>query len=182
MYKPQLNLHTPLLIAMLVFSGYYIGNAQTGRTIRLIIPEISILDIEPSGSNDISLNFTIPTEAGEGITTSPNNSNWLNYTSCVALGGTSRTISVQSDRVLPGIDLKLQASNAFGGGGTLGSSNGQQTISTTQTTIITGIGGSYTGDGVGNGHQLTFQLEVSDYSLVKEVTNDIITITYTISN
>lgn len=85
--------------------------------------------------------------------------------------------------MLPGISIKLQAGGAIGGGGGVrGTTAGAVTLTTTPIPIVNGIGGAFTGNGAGNGHQLSIWAEISDYTQVIPANNHILTITYTISN
>lgn len=158
--------------------------AQTSgsRNVNLNLQEIALLDIEPNTST-LNFSFTAPSEAGNTLTTpSANTTKWLNYTSAVRVGNT-RNVTAHIDATLPGVAIKIQAGAvAAGGGGALGVSAGQVTLSTTPVNIITGIGGAYTGNGTNRGHQLTISLEVSDFSELSQTTNEVITITYTITD
>ena len=158
---------------------------KTGsKSVTITLPQVTLLDIEPAGN--ISFSFVAPTEAGNALKNpSPNTTKWLNYTSAIPTGGSTKIVTASVNNTIPGIDIKLLAGPATGvGAGTLGSSVGQITLSTTGKTIISGIGGAYTGNGSNNGHQLTISLSAnsSDYSLIKAQTNTQIIITYTLSS
>ncbi len=51
------------------------------HTITVEIPEVALVDIEPSASKDISLEYTAPTEAGNPLVEATNSDLWLNYSS-----------------------------------------------------------------------------------------------------
>lgn len=180
-----MRLKTFKIIVFLLLCMFFVDtvSGQSGsRNIRLQIPEIAILDIEPNTTN-INLDFTAPGDAGEAVQNDSDNSKWLNYTSCLALGDPDRSINVSVDRVLQGIDLNLTVSNAAGGGGSLGTVSGSAiTLSTISNTIINNIGGSYTGDGAFNGYQLEYSLDINDYSQLEEISNESVTVIFTISN
>lgn len=150
-------------------------------TIALTLPVVTLLDIEPTGT--FTLNFTAPTEAGQALTApAANNTKWINYTSAIASGGLTRRITASINQLVPGISIRVQAAAASGsGGGTLGTSAGQVTLSTTATNIITGIGGAFTGNGANNGHRLTISVAVNTYANLSALTNSPIVITYTIT-
>ncbi|HBV17225.1 MAG TPA: hypothetical protein DEB71_18010 [Chryseobacterium carnipullorum] len=150
-------------------------------TIALTLPIVTLLDIEPTGT--FTLNFTAPTEAGQALTApAANTTKWINYTSAIASGGLTRRITASINQLVPGISIRVQAAAASGsGGGTLGTSAGQVTLSTTATNIITGIGGAFTGNGANNGHRLTISLAVNTYANLSALTNSPIVITYTIT-
>ncbi|MDN5477860.1 MAG: hypothetical protein L0G39_13070 [Chryseobacterium sp.] len=155
--------------------------AFSQSTIALTLPVVTLLDIEPTGT--FTLNFTAPTEAGQALTApAANTTKWINYTSAIASGGLTRRITASINQLVPGISIRVQAAAASGsGGGTLGTSAGQVTLSTTATNIITGIGGAFTGNGANNGHRLTISVAVNTYANLSALTNSPIVITYTIT-
>lgn len=150
-------------------------------TIAVTLPVVTLIDIEPAGT--FTLNFTAPTEAGQALTApAANTTKWVNYTSAIASGGLTRRITASVNQVIPGVDIKVQAAAASGaGGGTLGTSSGLVTLSTTAANIITGIGGAFTGNGANNGHRLTISLVVNTYANLSARTNTPVVITYTIT-
>ncbi|KUJ50556.1 hypothetical protein [Chryseobacterium sp. JAH] len=160
------------------------------HTITITVPEVALVDIEPSASKNISLGFTAPTEAGLPITPSgTNNTLWLNYSSIKSVADATRTVSVKVDAIIPGIDIKVTAGAATGtGDGTLGTPTAQLTLTAVDQTIISGIGSAYTGDGANNGHNLTYTLDAGSssgtalYADLEAVTNAGTTVTYTISD
>ncbi|WET47680.1 hypothetical protein PYS58_13940 [Chryseobacterium indologenes] len=140
------------------------------------------MDIEPTGN--ITLNFTAPTEAGNALgNPTPNTSKWINYTSAITSGGLTRKITAAiSGTLIPGVNIRLQAAAASGaGGGTLGTPSAQVTLTNTPVTIISGIGGAFTGNGTNNGHRLTISLVPSTYASLSAQTNTALTIVYTIT-
>lgn len=177
-FRYQFLIHCSFLF--LSFSSA--GQSSGSRTVSITLPTIAILDIHPKGN--ITLNFTAPTEAGSPLTNPSNNSKWLNYTSAITAGGSSRSISASINNTIPGMNIRLQASAAMGlGGGIRGTSAGLVTLTTTPTTFISGIGGAYTGDGVNNGHQLTISVvPSSSYGSISAQTSTSIVVTYTISS
>ena len=85
-------------------------------------------------------------------------------------------------QLIPGVNIRIQAAAASGaGGGTLGTSAGQITLTTTPTTIISGIGGAYTGNGANNGHRLTISLVPGTYASLSAQANTTVSIVYTIT-
>ncbi len=161
--------------------------ATGDHSVQFTIPTIAILDIEPNNAA-IHLSFAPPNEAGNPITISESGSNgskYLNYTSAIATGGSSRQVTVQltSGAVPPGLLLRVQASTALaGGGGVKGVPAGLVNIGQTAKNLITGIGRCFTGDGTGYGHQLTYSIVIDDYGLLNFDANNTVQITYTISD
>ncbi|WP_199879942.1 hypothetical protein [Arundinibacter roseus] len=145
--------------------------------VSVSLPEVAMLDVEGS---DVTLEFGRPTNAGAPIVTPTNNAKWLNYTSAVAAGST-RSVAVSISQTIPGLDIKLQPVAALGGNGTLGTPALPVTLSTNPQTIISGIGGGYTGNGTGNGHQLLFSAVPNNYA---DITASVHTLSviYTISD
>lgn len=166
-----------LLLVSFILSGVFYS--QT--TVTMTLPIVTLMDIEPTGS--FALNFTAPTEAGNAIgSPTPNTSKRINYTSAIAPGGVTRRITASVNKVIDGVNIRLQASAASGaGGGTLGTPVGIVTLSTTATTIISGIGGAYTGNGSSNGHVLTMSLTTNTYANLIAQENTAIVVTYTIT-
>lgn len=159
------------------------------HTIAITIPEVAIVDIEPSATKNITLGFTPPTEAGLPIIPSANNNAlWLNYSSIKSTAHPTRHVSVKLNALIPGIDIHLTAAAATGaGGGTLGTPSAQLTLSASDQTLIAGIGSAYTGDGANNGHNLTYALaagggngSVASYADLSATTTAVATVTYTI--
>ena len=168
------------LITFIISSDLF-GQTTGNRTASVTLPVVTLMDIEPVGA--IAMNFIAPTEAGRPIVSpATNTSKWINYTSAIAAGGLSRKITASVSPVIPGIDIKIQAAAASGsGGGTLGTPSAQVTLNTTSQTIISGIGGSFTGNGANNGHRLTISLSPNTYSNLSARTNTAVVIVYTIT-
>lgn len=165
-----------------LFSFCNIFSQTTGnKSIAVTLPIVTLMDIEPTGA--ISLNYTAPTEAGNPVTIPvANTTKWINYTSAIAPSGLTRRITASINQVLPGVDIKIQAAAASGsGGGTLGTPSAQVTLTATAQTIISGIGGAFTGNGTNNGHRLTITLATNTYANLIARTNTPVIITYTIT-
>jgi len=126
--------------------------------ITVSIPEVALVDIEPNASKNLTMGFTAPTEAGLPIVPASTNSTlWLNYSSIKSTADVTRTIAVKLNAVIPGVDIKVTAAAATGaGGGAVGTPAAQLTLTSTNQTIISGIGSAYTGDGASNGHNLSY--------------------------
>ncbi|MCD1115805.1 hypothetical protein [Chryseobacterium turcicum] len=167
-------------VSFMISANLY-SQTTGNRTVAVTLPIVTLMDIKPSGV--ITMNFTAPTEAGNPIVApAVNTTKWINYTSAIALGGLTRKITASINQVIPGIDIKIQAATASGsGGGTLGTPSAQVTLNTTSQTIISGIGGAYTGNGANNGHRLTISLSANTYSNLSERANTPVIITYTIT-
>jgi len=161
------------------------------HTVTISVPEVALVDIEPSATKNITLGFTAPTEAGNPLTPNTANSTlWLNYSSIKSVADPTRNVSVSVNAIIPGIDIHVTAAAATGsGGGTLGTPAAQLTLSATDQTIISGIGSAYTGNGANNGHNLTYALAagsgpggVAVYADLQATATTVATVTYTISD
>ena len=157
------------------------GVVYSQTTVTMTLPIVTLMDIEPTGN--FTLNFTAPTEAGNALgNPTPNTSKWVNYTSAIAPGGLTRKITASVNKIIDGVNIRLQAAAASGaGGGTLGTSSGLVTLTTTPVTIISGIGGAFTGNGANNGHNLTISLTTNTYANLLAQANTAVVIVYTIT-
>ena len=113
-------------------------------------------------------------------TTTTDNTKWLNFTSAVAMG-TSRKIMVQLVGSLPnGINLKLVTANYTGTGkGALGNAVSTIYLSIAPQAVVNAIGGAFTGNGAGNGYNLSYFLDIAHYSLLRNQTTSV-SILYTL--
>ena len=161
---------------------YFVVWGQEVAPIEFNIPEIALLDIEPSNS-PISLDFPVPGDAGEGFNISEvDDSKYVNYSNGVK-ASSSRAVFVKiaSGKVPEGLLLKVKASTYSGSGsGTTGVPSGELTLNDKSQKIISGIGGSYTGSG-NQGHRLTYELALDDITKVDASdSGTTISITYTL--
>jgi len=160
-------------------TGYFVFNVN--------IPEIALIDIEPAGNTNISLTVAPPGKAGEApaFVNTFNNSLWLNYSNSRPANGPFRKVNVQLHGSLPpGITIRLKASPGSGlcGNGLFGLPNDEISLSNTPQTLISGIGGAYTGDGAGCGHRLNFTFNISESELLQYTQNNIVQLTYTLAD
>ena len=182
-----------LFSAMMIAGVILVSNSNAAaqdtntdnHTIAITIPEVAILDLEATAGKNITMNFTAPTEAGLPIVAASNNSAiWLNYSSIKSVVDATRKVSVKIDAAIAGVTLKVTAAAYAGNGaGTTGTPSTQLTLTATEQDIISGIGSAYTGTGISNGHQLTYNLTAEDanYANLSASANTVI-VTYTISD
>lgn len=165
----------------LILSCNVFSQTTGNRTVTVTLPIVMLMDVEPAGT--ISLNYTAPTEAGSTVTVpAANTTKWINYTSAVTASGAARRITAAINQVIPGIDIRIQAAAASGSGsGTLGIPSAPIILTTAAQTIISGIGGAFTGNGSNTGHRLTITLTTNSYANLTARTNTSIVITYTIT-
>lgn len=174
-----------ILFLLFVVTAGVRAQTQASLVFHVPVPVIALIDIEPQGNNQLSLAVPPPAEAGEGMDRAAVVSDmlWLNYTASRMVNGPLRNIQVQlSGIVPPGLVLRLSASPraAACGSGTFGTPGPQITLGNAVQTLIFGIGGAFTGNGPGCGHQLRFSLEIGDYALVEQVQNATLQVTYTL--
>ena len=173
-----------VFIVLLGIGPFLYGQQSARHPVCLVIPEIAIVDIEPNNTA-INLQFSAPLDGGNAISADEaNESKWLNYTSAISRTGSSRYITAQiANGSLPeGIELRLAANDYSGSGkGAHGQSSGQISLSSTPKTIISNIGRAFTGNGVGNGHQLTYSLAISDYKKLDAAERAEVMIIFTIT-
>ncbi len=115
-----------------------------------------ILDIEGTAP---SLHLIQPTEAGSAVSNVSVDLSWINYTSIVAEGLANKITVVLSNLPPNFTTLKVEASVHTGtGDGIFGTKSTQLTLVSTSAAqdIITAIGSCWTGDGIANGHKLTY--------------------------
>lgn len=170
-----------LILAVSLFSCNLFSQTTGNRTVGITLPVVTLIDIEPAGN--IALSFTAPTEAGRPISPpTADSSKWINYTSAISSGGVTRRITASVNQLIPGVNLRLQAAAASGaGGGTFGTPTATITLSTAAQTIISGIGGAFTGNGANNGHRLSISLVANTYANLSARINTPVVITYTIT-
>ncbi len=181
-----------ILPAMLIAMAWGVGaQAQVddfddSHTITVSIQPVAILDIETTSTKNFSLGPAIPTEAGNPLDDSAtNNTLWLNYSFIPSGQGETASITVQTDAVISGMDINVEAAAAAANGdGQKGTPTGARTLSTGAQVIIENIGASYTGDGNASGHQLTYTLDIdgtANYEDLYAQSNTVIVVTYTIA-
>jgi hypothetical protein len=187
MKKVKLNI--PVFVLFLsLFSNLAFSQWEEGQiSVHLSIPEIALVDIEPGANNSIDFSIIPSAESGNSSIAyeSSNESLWINYSSALANQQNTRKIVAEiSQGVLPkGILLYLQASHYSGSGeGKLGHSSGKIKLANQPKPIITNIGSCYTGDGINNGHLLTFSIEIKNYSKVYATEESDFNILYTITD
>lgn len=168
---------------LLTFVSYSQTVLVRDHSMGLTIPEIALLDIEPDNSALI-LSFNLPTEAGLPIVSASGNATtkWINYTSAISPLVSSRSIEVQisNNAIPPGIEIIMDVSAYSGSGaGAMGTSSGLITLSSAPQTCIYNIGGSYTGNGANNGHQITYSLGISDYDELDASQSTVIELMFT---
>ena len=171
-----------ILLLSIIFCGNLKAQSSANRTVRITLPVVALINVVPS--DPIALKFTSSGEAGRMLVSPVStDSKWINYSSAITPGGSSRVITAAISQEVKGIAIRLNTAAYSGsGGGTLGSAVNQVILSTIPVTIISGIGGAFTGIGINNGHKITFSAVVTNYKDLTASSNNIINVVYTISD
>ena len=181
-----------LALALVGTFAFAQDDHDDNHQISFSIPATSILDIEGPGENN-SINFTPEaiTEAGNAFDFNlSNNTLWLNYSNIKPNADGTRKVTVGMTKDLPtyqGMSLTVSAgSDAGNGQGSKGTPNAGaiNLVNGSTSTIITGIGSAFTGNGVSSGHQLTYNLsfDEEEFQTLSADLNQSVTITYTIAD
>ena len=176
------------LFIFFVITNVFLANAQfsyqANVEARIHLNSIALLDIEPNNFPFL-LDLKNTIEAGQKIYSRRDSTKWINYTSALKPSTSHRSLSAHiCSRVIPsGTALFLEASSYMGHGkGQFGRSNGTVQLANYPQNIINNIGGSYSGTGVGNGYQLLYYLEITNYSLLDFEDANTLTIVYTLTD
>lgn len=175
-----------LLILFCLLSIKIIGQSnEASSSASFNLKEIALLNIEPSNSTVI-LNLGSPEFSGDKVKMiAVNNSKWINFTSAISKNSTMRNLSVKIEdgSIPPGISLKLQTDNYTGNGkGDLGIKSETITLNSKSQTIVSNIGGAFTGNGINNGYKITYLLDIYDYKLLNRDNSEVLTISLTLSD
>ena len=174
-----------ITIICLISTLLYTGDSNiASHSIKIIVPEVALSDIEAKASKDISLLFISPSEAGEPISSNSDNNLWLNVTSIVTKGE-SRNITVKIIETIPGLDLVVSSSNYQGSGyGYWGTPTSELSLSTIEQILVNGIKTGITNNSYNNGYNLKYKAVLDNTKLNELVSIDgrDVTVTYTISN
>jgi hypothetical protein len=199
-----MNLKNLLFASVIVLSANASFAQDTNvanHSLTISIPEVALLDLE-AATTAITLKGSLPVgidgkaEAGLPMTfgdDATNSTIWMNYSSIVGSTETSRNVTVALSGTVPnGLKLTVRAGIYSGEGkGTLGTAEVEPIVllsnATAATPIITAIGSAYTGNGINNGHLLTYKLgyatdAATDYAKLRFDTVAPLTITYTLSD
>lgn len=187
-----------LLLLWFVLFGFLKTEALITRTyaFKITINDIKTMRIITPGlaNGQISL-MLYSSEAGANVQTSSNSSDnhsWLQFTSISPIGVTRKIqVSVTNGYVPSGTILTLAALPCTTGEGLRGTTttgaagaNPIQLIRNDTRTLITGIGSCYTGSSTTSGYNMiyVFKPDPNNLGRITSFTNNVITVTYTISN
>ncbi|HYQ57415.1 MAG TPA: hypothetical protein VEP89_08695 [Draconibacterium sp.] len=151
------------------------------------LPEVALMDVEYIGNGTIEFELSPSAESGGSPVVRQLTSQefWINYSSALGKLSPDRSIVAQiSGGTLPeGLELYIQANDYSGNGeGKTGASVGKVMVGNDPRPIITGIGSAYTGNGIGNGHRLYFEIDISQMEKVSASGSHDFTIMYTLTD
>lgn len=168
-------------VITLLTLGFHGTFAQTS-TATVDIPAYALLAL--NGTTSLTMPFVASSTAGAAIEAPTNNTGlWLNYSSVTTTAISTYTIKVKIDKLIPGVDISLTAATPLmtSGFGTGGSGSAAQVITTTDQSVVTGIGSCQTGTG-NVGSNLTYAISVNTATydqLFKSA--PVVTVTYTMA-
>ena len=183
MLRKRLLKMTVLVMLIFMSNGAY---AQNWQYFNIYIPQVALLAVRGETNTNLSLGLDGPAEAGLGMTNTSDSSLWINYT--FLRGGFTRPkgnvyTKISSGSLPSGMVLKVRAKSATShGGGLKGTPTGQLTLTSSDQKIINNVRTSYTGRGVNKGHNLVYDLDISNYSLASYTAPIVLTITYTLTD
>lgn len=183
------------IITLIVLIGISTGlNAQNfwnydDHDLTFEMPAISLVSVMPANYT-VNLSLGLPRAAGaspgdEGQTVDDNT--WLNYSCALRRSGSRRKVyaQVSNGTIPPGVDIDLTVQNLqTQGRGSTGRSTGVTiTLSNQPQVVVQNIGGCSTRRGAQFGHQLIYELKLTDINKLKiDDTKTYLTVTYTISD
>lgn len=193
-----MNLKNLLFASVIVLSAnasFAQDSKVASHLVTISIPEVALLDLE-APSTAITLAGTLPLNAEAGLpmtfgAAATNATIWMNYSSIVKKDKLRNvSVAITAGTVPTGLKLTVLASAATtaDGAGTKGTAlTTEHTLTGTATSLVSGIGSTYTGDGVNKGRNLTYKLDyatdaATDYASLNFDTVLPITITYTLSD
>lgn len=176
-----------LLLALLLCQHASAQLDEETVHIGFSLPEVALMDVEYIGNGMIEFELLPASETGGSPVVRQLTSQefWINYSSALGKFSPDRSIVAQiSGGTLPeGLELYIQATDYSGNGdGKTGASVGKVKIGSDPRPIITGIGSAYTGNGIGNGHRLNFEVDISQMEKVSASGAHDFTILYTLTD
>ncbi len=189
-----MSINSRLVCILIGLSCCLTGFTQTPATpstvshsLQIQIPQVSLVNV--IGNSNVKLALQAPIEAGTSITTiDVDSSFWLNYS--FIKGGVTQSKNhiyarIANGYVPMGLSLSVYAKPYQGIGlGGFGISVGAVTLGQNEQRVIENISSCFTGTGIGNGHQLVYQLKLDSekYDLLDFEQSQQVSVVYTISD
>jgi len=145
-------------------NNFVLGGDQGSNLASLNLVPISIVDVEPDPNNTLTFGgIAVNLEAGSpasGVAGNTNEDLWLNFTHR-ADNSQPKQIYVRSNFPIPaGMTITIQIINSASIGGNYTSTPNLTpiTLSNTNQVIVFNFNSGYTGDGIGTGYQLKYDI------------------------
>ena len=170
------------MFLFIICSGNIYAQDNDDIDFSIKIKEISLVNVVPN-NQIISFDISVASTVGEEFPMQYNSSKWLNYTSTHSSFSPLKTIKahIGGGSLPKGIALYLKVGSASGNGaGHLGIPSGKITLNNSPQTVLSCIGGAYTGRGKNNGHQLNYSVKILDYEKLISVQNKKYVVYYTL--
>jgi hypothetical protein len=155
----------------------FCGNAQT-HSVSLTLPSFAKFGVVPAGTA-ITVARGNPAQGGDMISLINDNTKWINYTSSVVSGRTRSIVVRQLDALPASVYLRIICGTCptclegnCGNGNTV-------SLSAIDQLLVTGIAGCHSGSGISSGRQLTFRLDVSNWTTLTAFSSSNIRIQFT---
>ncbi len=160
------------------------GQLVAGDAVSFNISEMALID-----TNHPTITMSLPSSvAGASITQSTTNTDmWIRLTSVTDWWWRRAVYASVSGTIPPGTTLKLRAASATSANsaGDLGRVRGEVTLSSSSQQIIYRIRDCYTGNGPGDGYQLTYTWALnnpsSNFGLLEANPTTTVTVYFTIT-
>lgn len=156
------------------------GQDNDDIDLSIEIKEISLVNVVPN--KVISFDISVASTVGEEFPIRYDNSKWLNYTSTHSTFSPLKLIKAHvGGGTLPeGVALYLKVDHASGyGDGSLGLPSAEIKLDNSPQTVLTSIGGAYTGRGKYNGHRLNYSVKILDYDKLVSIKDKTYVVYYT---
>lgn len=161
--------------------------SSKSHTVQVEIPQVSLVNV--IGSTHLKLALQAPTEAGKSLSNvDVDSSFWLNYS--FIKGGVTQSKNhiyarINNGSIPMGLALSVYAKPYQGSGlGGFGVPTGIVNLGQNEQRVIENISSCFTGTGIGNGHQLVYQLkwQSANYELLDFEQSQQVSVLYTISD
>lgn len=156
------------------------GQDNDDIDLSIEIKEISLVNVVPN--KVISFDISVASTVGEEFPIRYDSSKWLNYTSTHSTFSPLKLIKAHvGGGTLPeGVALYLKVDHASGyGDGSLGIPSSEIKLDNSPQTVLTSIGGAYTGRGKYNGHRLNYSVKILDYDKLVSIKDKTYVVYYT---
>ncbi len=149
------------------------AQTKAEHDINVNIPEVALVALHSESEDAINFMATAPNIAGQEVQLIENEHPgfWINYTSVVRNNQRRKVTATVQGEIPAGFEIVLQASEGRGNGkGQLGNPKNKVTLSNMPVDVITGIGTCYTGQGIQNGHLLSYSIGlINDNDLYSQI-------------